>query len=70
MVTYSRTTYSKENFIFAIIVRNVKAPYVISRKFRSPSVEHEAVSKDESILEDFVNCYHRRMFIGLDTSLA
>lgn len=50
--------------------RNVKAPYVISRKFRSPSVEHEAESKDESILEDFVNCYHRRMFIGLDTSLA
>ena len=54
MAIYSKTTYSKENFIFAIIVRNVKAPCVISRKFSSLSVEYEAESKDESISEDLV----------------
>lgn len=41
MVIYNRTTYSKENFIFTINERNVKAPYVILRKFRFPTIEHE-----------------------------
>lgn len=70
MVIYSRIIYSKENFIFVIIVRNVKVLYVILRKFRFFLVEYEVELKDEFILEDFVNCYYCRMFIGFDISFV
>lgn len=70
MVIYSRIIYSKENFIFVIIVRNVKVLYVILRKFRFFLVEYEVELKDEFILEDFVYCYYCRMFIGFDISFV
>lgn len=55
MVIYSRTTYSKENVIFAIIIRNVKGA-VKNLDFLQLNMKlnRKTNSADEYISEDLV----------------